>query len=260
VTAVVGNEACRVPCARNLVCLHGFMGNAADWDPLRELLPDVELLPLELPGHGVREVDDAFTFESVAEDLLASMDAAGLERPHLLGYSLGGRLALYLACRHPDRFASLILESASPGLDGGEEQRLRCMVDDARAETLRSIPLKTFLEDWYRQPLFASLDHRSDLREELVERRLKNNPSALAQAISSLSPGRQPSLWSDLEKVSCPVLLIAGELDRKYTSLAMAMEEALPMAELSLVDGAGHCVHAEHPYEMAHRIQRFLKG
>lgn len=244
-----------------LVCLHGFMGCANDWDELRDLVgPDIQVAALDLPGHGSHKEASGLTFESVSAEVLEGIDALGLQQPHLLGYSMGGRIALHMVCHYPDRFASLILESVSPGLLDPVERTLRCSVDDSRGDTLRTLPLRDFLEDWYRQPLFASLAERPDLRAEIIERKLDNDPTKLADVISAMSPGRQAPLWDRLPNLRCPILLIAGELDSKYRNVALAMDDVLPNAELSLVDGAGHCVHAEHPHEMAHRLKRFLKG
>ena len=247
--------------ATTVICLHGFMGCANDWDELRELVrPDIRLVALDLPGHGAHRAVSEFTFESVVAELLDVMDALDLEQPHLLGYSMGGRIALDIACDHPERFASLILESVSPGIRDPVERTLRCRVDDSRADTLRTLPFSEFLEDWYGQPLFNSLVDRPDLREKMIERKLDNDPTSLAEIVSAMSPGRQAPLWDQLPNLRSPILLIAGELDSKYRNVALAMAAVLPNVELSLVDGAGHCVHAEHPHEMAHRLKRFLKG
>ena len=232
-----------------------------DWSSLAELLqPGIKVHAFDLPGHGTRSMDSDATFESVAEEVYAHIDSLGLERPHLMGYSMGGRVALHLAVQHPGQFASLILESASPGILNDMERKLRREVDDARAETIRSIPLRHFLEDWYRQPLFSSLSNRPDLLLDLVDAKEGGNPEWLALAVSAMSPGRQPSLWEVLPNLDLPAFLIAGELDSKYTKLALAMDEKLPRSELRLVDGAGHCVHAEQPDELAHRLRRMLRG
>ena len=87
---------------RPVVCLHGFLGRGSDWEALAPRLGDVCLYALDLPGHGeaIGAPRTASVFETAAASVMATLDAAGLGRVPLVGYSMGGRLALYLSLIH----------------------------------------------------------------------------------------------------------------------------------------------------------------
>ena len=165
-----------------ILFLHGFMGSAADWWGVRAALNGSHrCLAVDLPGHGA-SLDlphpQVYTAGGAALGLLDLLDELNLERPVVVGYSMGGRLALYLALRHPERCAGLFLESASPGIENPAERRARREADEERARRLESGDFETFLADWYRQPLFASLARHERLVEKIVEARRATIPAS----------------------------------------------------------------------------------
>lgn len=203
----------------------------------------------DLPGHGssVGLPSEAYTIEGTSRRVLDSLGESGVERPVLVGYSMGGRLALYLALRHPARCAGLFLESASPGLESAEERRSRREADESRAKRLESEDFGRFLEDWYRQPLFASLARDEALLRRTIEARRRNDPAELAQSLRGMGTGSQPSLWGELPGLQVSALAVAGELDSKYAEIAHRMAGASPIIDCTIVPGVGHNVHVEVP-------------
>lgn len=255
-------QECGPKTAPPIIFLHGFMGISDDWRVVTDQLKSqYRCITPDLPGHGrsgfpIRRA--MITIESVAAGIIALMDQLQLEKATLVGYSMGGRAALFTALQHPGRFNCLILESSGPGLEDEYERRVRTALDDDRAYHLRVQGLDPFLEDWYRAPLFESLNRFPDKLEQLKKSRDVHNVEGLAAALQGLSTGRQPSLWDKLDSLKMPVLLICGALDHKFTRINRIMAESIPFNEWKIIGDAGHNTHLEHPEAFTTTVQRFL--
>ena len=158
---------------------------------------------------------------------------------------------------HIDR---LVLESASPGLKTNDERVQRCAVEDAWAEEMTGGPFEDYLRRWYDQPLFGSLHAQPERLEALIQRRMDNDPQALADVMIALGTGRQAPYWDDLEEHLIPTLAIAGALDPKYLGIAKRMKGLCREIELAIVPGCGHNVHFENPAAYTERLIAFLEG
>jgi 2-succinyl-6-hydroxy-2,4-cyclohexadiene-1-carboxylate synthase len=243
--------------------LHGFMGSSADWRDVIAALGDRTFcIAADLPGHGaslgLRQ--EAYTIEGSARAVIQVLDELEVEYPVVAGYSMGGRLALYLALRYPERCAGFFLESVSPGLEGASEREARRAADESKATRLESGDLETFLRDWYRQPLFSSLARDENLLGRTIDARRCNVPGELALSLRGMGTGSQPSLWGELEGLAVPALAIAGELDNKYARISSRMANISLRMESAVVPRAGHTVHAEAPAEYAALLGRFVDG
>ncbi|MBF0495621.1 MAG: 2-succinyl-6-hydroxy-2,4-cyclohexadiene-1-carboxylate synthase [Deltaproteobacteria bacterium] len=245
----------------HVLMLHGFLGSGEDWaEVIQRLLPDASCLTVDLPGHGrtrIRTGDEAYTLAGAAAGLVQLLDDLALPPVTLVGYSMGGRLALYLALTYPERFTGLVLESASPGLADPIERQARQERDERLAEELESQGLEEFLKHWYDQPLFNSLKQHPRF-VDLCRRRMNNIPAELVKSLRWMGVGRQPSLWEDLGRISLPLLVVVGERDVKFRDLAAQMVARQPAARLAVISGSGHNVHFEKPDEMAEQIKNFI--
>lgn len=242
--------------------LHGFMGSQANWTCVtKELQRSYRCVRVDLPGHGgsIGLPPDAYTMAGTAKALRAVLDALGADRCALVGYSMGGRIALYFALHHSDRCRRLVLESASPGLRTEAERETRRDIDEARALRLEAGDLEAFLDAWYRQPLFESLAARADLLEQTMQERRRNDPRELARALRGLGTGRQPSLWEHLETLAVPTLAVAGALDGTYAELVERMGILNPKIRTAIIPNAGHNVHVEYPDVFRDLLKDFLK-
>ncbi len=228
--------------------LHGFMGSSADWREVMAALGDRAFcVAADLPGHGASLglSTEAYTIEGSARAVINTLDRLDVELLVVVGYSMGGRLALFLALRYPGRCAGLFLESASPGLESASERAARRAADGSKAKRLESGDLEAFLRDWYRQPLFAPLARDENLLHRIVQARRSNEPGELARSLRGMGVGNQPSLWRELEGLRVPVLAVAGGLDEKYARASSRMAGISPRIQSELVGGVGHNVHDE---------------
>jgi 2-succinyl-6-hydroxy-2,4-cyclohexadiene-1-carboxylate synthase len=236
-----------------VVFLHGFAGSARDWEHFGDLVDRMGLraLAVDLPGHGDSEVPEdpaRFTIEQTARDLGAILDLSGLTEAHWVGYSMGGRVALHLATAHAARVRSLLIESASPGIEREEERATRRASDEALASEIERHGIEWFAEHWSAQPIFAtqeSLPART--RAMIHEARLRNRPAGLAGSLRGLGQGTQPWLAPKLPAIACPTLFVTGALDTSYGAIAERMAAAIANARHISVPDAGHNVHLEQP-------------
>jgi 2-succinyl-6-hydroxy-2,4-cyclohexadiene-1-carboxylate synthase len=219
-------------------------------------------IAVDLPGHGASLglTTEAYTIEGAARAVISILDEFEVVRPVVAGYSMGGRLALFLALRYPGQFAGLFLESASPGLASVDERAARRAADESKARRLAAGDLEAFLRDWYRQPPFASLVRDDNLFRRTIEARRGNDPGELARSLRGMGTGSQPSLWGELEGLGVPALAVAGGLDEKYVLVSSRMASINPRIRFAVVPEAGHTVHAETPAAYISLLGRFLDG
>lgn len=249
---------------RPLLLLHGFTGSADEWSELiPALAPLRELILVDLIGHGRSAAPDdpaRYTAEACANDLLNLLDALGVGAVDVLGYSMGGRMALQLAAAAPKRVRALILESASPGIADPAERTARVASDAALAAQIEARGVDWFAEHWAGIPLFASQAALpAEVRAALTERRRRNRARGLANSLRGMGAGSQLPLWDALPELAMPALLISGELDRKYVAIGAAAASQMPDARHEIVAGAGHNVHLEAPQDFAQLVVGFLK-
>lgn len=242
-----------------ILWLHGFMGNCHEFLAVINRLSEFCCLVVDLPGHGQTKVgqDADYQMPNTALGLIGLLETLAIEQCWLVGYSLGGRIALYLTVFFSQYFQGVILESASPGLDTQSERDRRIERDLKLAKQLESMDLAQFLQQWYANPLFRSLVQHPCYHQAIVIR-LKNDPLKLAKSLRLIGLGMQPSLWSYLSEVQIPVLLIVGALDAKFREINQQMASLCPQASLNVVENSGHNVHFEQPAQFVNLINQIL--
>jgi len=241
-----------------IVFLHGFLGNATSFASVIARLPvGHPILSPDLFGHrGRPEPALDHSFQAEVERLLGIIQARFKSSPsHLVGYSMGGRLALALLLRAPQQFSSATLVSARRGLDGPQVRATRLAVDATWARMLQTMPLPQFLDAWERQPLFATQRQLAPyVLTQLREQRLTHDPVALAQAMTALSLAQMPSFQGALGGIQCRVILMVGEQDPKFCALAADLAEPIHNSRTIVVSGAGHNLPLERPDSVAAAI------
>ncbi len=246
-----------------VVLLHGFMGCLDNWADLRlQLRSRWRTMAVDLPGHGgtpLANFGEQDAFERLLEALEDLLDGLSFGGVHLLGYSMGGRLALALALRAPERIRSLVLEGVSPGLETDGAIRTRHREEEGWAWALKT-DRKQFLEIWQAKPLFSKQAERNPKGyAQAMGHRLKGDPSGWAGALLGYGLGRQPNLWTELPDLDLPVLLITGEEDTKFTLGAHRMVALLPNASHRVVAQAAHAPHLEQPGAFDRIVAEFLE-
>lgn len=251
---------------QTLVLLHGFTGSASGWVDLFPLLevPGRLLIALDLPGHGCSDapVEPArYAVEHCQADILAVLTTLGVRKNEavLLGYSMGGRIALYTA--FSGFFRALILESASPGLANPAQREERQRSDNALAARIECEGVEAFVNYWEKLPLFASQNALpAEIREALRAQRLNNRAIGLANSLRGVGTGVQPALHERLNALNLPALVLAGELDSKFCQIARQMAEQMPRARLRIMERAGHTIHLEQPALFAQLVSEFCSA
>lgn len=234
--------------------LHGFTGHGGSWASQAEAFcaAGYRMLAPDLLGHGRSPAPPSpgrYKMGRAAADLSALLNGVADEPSHLLGYSLGGRLALYFALTYPAQVRSLTLESASPGLATESERVQRREHDNALAVEIEREGINAFVKFWESLPMWKSQREHLTLeqRQQLRAQRLRNRPTGLANSLRGIGTGAQPNLRPRLPSLTVPTLLIAGADDPKYVFVAREMAQLIPCARLVVLPHAGHNVHLERP-------------
>lgn len=245
-----------------ILFLHGFMGDSNEFNAAISLLSEQFCtLTVDLPGHGKTKVlgsEESYTMSSTAKALINWLDQLNVQTCFLVGYSMGGRLALYLSLSFPQRFPKVVLESASPGLKTQRDRLERIQQDLELAKKMETSDFSVFLSNWYNQSLFTSLKEHPNF-ESLLASRLQNNPLELAKSLRNLSTGRQPSLWEKLKQNQNPLLLLVGEYDAKFRGINSEMARLCNAITLKIVSHCGHNIHVENTKAFVENIILFLK-
>jgi 2-succinyl-6-hydroxy-2,4-cyclohexadiene-1-carboxylate synthase len=234
-----------------VVLLHGFTQAGQSWNPvLREEPIDAEVFLPDLPGHG-RSSSTALDLNATADALANSIGPAVY-----VGYSMGGRVALHLALRHPLVVRGLLLFGATAGLKTEVERAQRRQADELLAQDLEQSTVAAFLTRWLSNPLFATLpSDPSDLG--LRER---NTVSGLASSLRLCGTGSQASLWDELHTIRAPTIVVAGDRDKKFSTIGGAMADHIgPNAAFETIINSGHACHLEQPKQASALINTMLQ-
>lgn len=230
--------------------LHGFTQSGRSWRELISHMPaGWRWIAPDLRGHGETRTraGDPCSMEACRADLERLWDHLGIDRTHLVGYSMGGRLALHVATRRPDRLLSLMTIGAHAGLDEDEREGRR-LGDEALATRIEREGLEAFVDYWSALPLFAGQQRRGDAYlAHLRAERMKNHVAGLACSLRGMGAGVMEPVWDGLPRVTCPCTFVAGQLDHGYVASARRLAAAVPAGRTEILLRAGHSVHQERP-------------
>ncbi len=246
------DAAARVQRRTPLTLVHGFAQNSGCLGPLADALAaDHPTTLVDAPGHGRSKDHSTVDLTRGAALLSATMPTGAL-----IGYSMGGRLALRTALDHPDKVTSLVLIGATPGIDDAGERETRRLSDHRLAERLEAVGLERFLDEWLALPMFAGLAPWARFDEQ----RRVNDARALADSLRHAGTGSMTPLWDRLGEIDVPVLCITGSRDGRYCETARRMVALIgPHAEHRVIADAGHSAHLEAPQATIQLVDEFLR-
>ncbi|KAK9162430.1 hypothetical protein Syun_003332 [Stephania yunnanensis] len=265
-----------------LVFLHGFLGTSDDWLPvMKAISTSVRCISIDLPGHGssciqqINNNDGATGEPSVSIEVVADLVGELIRKITpanvvLLGYSMGARIALYMAMRCTNNIDGAVIISGSPGLKDMAARKRRVVQDVGRADFLKTHGLQIFLDSWYSIEFWKSLRAHPHFQKIILSRSQHNDVYDLANVLSGLSIGRQPPLWEDLKKCNTPLLFVCGEMDGKFMEITRQMffevshgsvnmdDNCDKIFEMAKVPDCGHAVHLENPLHLVKVVRKFL--
>jgi 2-succinyl-6-hydroxy-2,4-cyclohexadiene-1-carboxylate synthase len=233
---------------RTLVLLHGFTHTGGTWAPvIRELGERYSAIAPDIRGHGSAAELEPVDLDSVIDDIDRLVEGG---RFTLVGYSMGGRIALHAALMLRGRIERLVLIGASPGIADGHKREARVQADEALADWIEtSASIEKVARRWEKTPVLEG--QPPEVAAFVHENRLLNTPAGLARALRGLGTGALPSAWEHLGALAMPVVLIAGEHDWKFKKVAEQMAASIDWAEVIVVPGVGHAAHLEDPAAVA---------
>jgi 2-succinyl-6-hydroxy-2,4-cyclohexadiene-1-carboxylate synthase len=227
-----------------VVFVPGFMQRGEAWAPVAGRVAE-------------RYPTACLDFEThTLEARLAELRAAAPAGSVVVGYSMGGRLALVLAAREPGRIGAVVTVGASAGIDDPAERARRRASDEELAAWIDSASIEAVVERWEAQPVFAG--QSPELIAAQRPGRLAHRPHDLATLLRSAGQGAVPPVWHALPGFPGPLLAIAGERDERYVAAAARLAELAPRGRTHVVAGAGHAAHLERPADVAAAIEGFL--
>jgi 2-succinyl-6-hydroxy-2,4-cyclohexadiene-1-carboxylate synthase len=236
-----------------VVALHGFSLHGGMWATIARELGESVIAP-DLPGHG-RTTIEPVTMRTAVDAVTELL--SGLDKPVLLGYSQGGRVALQVALAQPSLIGALVVVSTSPGLSG-RARMLREAADAGLASRIERIGIVRFIDEWLANPLVAPVRADADARDADRELRLENSAAGIAAALRGLGHASVADVSDRLPELSMPTEFVAGELDTKYTEFATAMAKSIGQRPV-IVPDVGHNIVLEAPQAVAAVVRELLR-
>ena len=247
-----------------IVFLHGFTGSKNTWAEIINLLNgSYHTIAIDLMGHGETSMPQDFnrySMDNQIADLYTLLNKLDISQFTLVGYSMGGRIALSYTISYPEHVTSLVLESSTPGLKTDRERKERVKKDKLLAQKIRREGIAQFVNFWESIPLFNSQKKLSKERQQIIrDERLEQREVGLANSLLGIGTGSQPSYWPMLKEINCPVFLITGEVDKKFVNIAQEMIKILRFPKHRIVKDAGHAIHVEKPTIFATMIEEHVQ-
>jgi 2-succinyl-6-hydroxy-2,4-cyclohexadiene-1-carboxylate synthase len=224
-----------------------------------------EVVLPDIVGHGESDAPtllEPYRMSSVVDQLLAIVGDRAPMSTHLVGYSMGGRIALSMAARAPWFFASVTTLSATGGLSDPGVRAERHEQDLRRADRLEETGIAAFIDEWLDQDLFAPLRAAigaERLREMKLERS-RASPIGLANSLRGTGTGAMPPVWDRLASLRCPLLAVCGALDPAYVDVAEQLSASAGNGSAITLPGLGHALPMENPDAVARAVLDFLEG
>lgn len=227
-----------------LVFLHGWLSDGADW---REVAGAIDDVPTSCP-----DLQPAADWPTAIAALVASLPPCVL-----VGYSMGGRVALAAAVAPGSPVRGLVVVSANPGLTSARDREARAASDQRLCDDLLNGPRDAFLDAWFRQPLFRTVGEA--MRSRWIDERRTLDLERQRALSTCYGIAGQPDLWPALPSLAIPTLLLTGAADAKYAAIQAVMASQIPDTESVILAGASHAPHREQPGVVRSHIESWYR-
>jgi pimeloyl-ACP methyl ester carboxylesterase len=257
-----------------LVLLHGGGNEAHLWDDFAPCVaPHYRVLAVDQRGHGDSDWDPQGRYgpDSMADDLERVLQAFGIDRFVLVGFSMGGRAGMIFAGRHPERLAGLVLVDIGPELDARGRMRIGKEMTEQQAPVFHSIEeyarllsrnypagSPEALQRMARYGLRQRADGLYELKSDPKLRSDRGDPESARLQEEALTR----RMWDALSKLPCPVLVVRGAAsDILSPEVADRMvDEVLQNGRLAVVPQAAHSVATDNPKGFEEAVGAFVLG
>jgi len=241
-----------------VLIIHGFTGCASAMSSLTGLLRGRRIIP-DLVGHGRSESPASlapYYLESISSQLSSLLTQLDASPASIVGYSMGGRVALTFALSHPEMVKSLALIGTSPGISNQTDRALRLEHDYELGASISQRGIRNFINTWVAQPMWDSLRQTltSKQWQDSISQRISNHPLGLANSLRASGTGSMRPLHDVLEHLSPPTLFLVGEKDQKFLEIAQQFVPRIPDASIQIIKNSGHAAHLEQPNTTAEAI------
>lgn len=243
------------PADITLWCLHGAFGAATDWQAFAHSMTQ--------SGMQVRMVDLWRFLDCCPRSLSATAQAINDEASTntktniLVGYSMGGRLALHALLQKNHPWSAAIIVSAHPGLTSETEKSARLQHDAEWSVRCLHEPWKSLIEQWQSQGILQSppaAEGSPVLKRPALSMRRKE----IARSFIDWSLGAQENLWPQLPSIAIPVLWITGDHDQKFTEIAQRATPTIPQGSHQILPSCGHRAPWDQPSTFANHTKTWL--
>ena len=248
-----------------VLALHGFTGAGADFLPLWEACEKpIGLLAPDLPGHQGTSLSVCQSLEMMESCVegLKRLTGDHLPGAHVvMGYSMGGRVAVNYALGDPAGLIGVVLVGTTAGIIDSRERSERKREDEALGEWILENGVEAFCERWMKVPIIATQKRiPAGALSQMLHRKRTLTANGLRESLLGMGAGVAKPLWDRLDEIKVPVLVVAGEEDRKYCGLAEKILALVPQGTKLIVPEAGHAAHLENIPFFVSGLERFMSG
>jgi 2-succinyl-6-hydroxy-2,4-cyclohexadiene-1-carboxylate synthase len=246
-----------------IICLHGFLGRGSDFKIVADRFSEhPDIIAPDFPDYANEAQCSGHPWATALEQLDKLIAKETDNQPFiLLGYSMGGRIALQYALKFQHRLKGLVLIGATPGIKDDKLRDERKKEDQDLASNLLDEPLEVFLQKWFQKGIINTQDRIPEpYRSQMHEARKANSKTALAYYLTALGTGSMTPVWEGLPNLKTPTLLITGEEDEKFTNISGEMLTLLPNGRFHKIRGAGHAACFEQPKAFSMALKTFIQS
>ncbi|MDE0470569.1 MAG: alpha/beta fold hydrolase [Ekhidna sp.] len=241
-----------------LIILHGIFGSSDNWQTLgKDFAKYANVYLVDLRNHGKSPHSDEFNYKTMVEDIVELLDDEGLEKVNLLGHSMGGKVAMYLAALHPEKIERLVVVDIAPKyypphhqqiFDGFHSVNLTTLKSRKDADEQMTAAIPNFA---VRQFILKNL-----YRDTKGNFKWKLNIEAIEKGVKEVGT----SLKADVSFEGHSLFIAGSKSDYIVDDDYQMIQSLFPHAEIITINGAGHWVHAEKPDELRESVLNFLNA